>query len=72
MLTILAIAGAINASVYTTHINGIHTHTNIALYVYRFMYRYNVILYTTCKDELYFCVRHHSPYTQGYMRSKLI
>ena len=33
-----------------------HTHTDIALYVYRFMYRYTVLLYTTCTDGMYFCV----------------
>ena len=36
------------------------THTDIALYIYRFMYRYTVLLYTTCTDELYFCV--HNSY----------
>ena len=38
---------------YTTHIN---TQTDIALYVYRFMYRYSVLLYASCADEMYFCV----------------
>ena len=37
------------------------THTDIALYIFRFMYRYTVLLYTTCKDELYFC--EHNSYT---------
>ena len=31
------------------------THTDIAHYIFRFMYRYTVLLYTTCKFELYFC-----------------
>ena len=29
-----------------------YTHTDIALYVYRFMYRYTVLLYTTSTDRL--------------------
>jgi hypothetical protein len=47
-------------SVYTTHINGIHTHTDIALYIYRFLYRYTVLLCTSCTDELYFCVNNYT------------
>ena len=31
------------------------THTDIAHYIFIFMYRYTVLLYTTCKYELYFC-----------------
>ena len=31
------------------------THTDIALYIYRFTYRNTVLLYTTCTDVLYFC-----------------
>jgi hypothetical protein len=34
--------------------------TDISFYIYRFMYRYTVLLYTTCTDELYFCV--HNSY----------
>ena len=33
-----------------------HTHTDIALYIYRFMQRYTVLLYTSCTDGLYLCV----------------
>ena len=29
--------------------------TDIAHYIFRFMFRCTVLLYTTCKDELYFC-----------------
>ena len=43
-------------SVNTTHINWTHMHTDIAFYVYRFMYRYTVLLYTTCREGLCFCV----------------
>ena len=45
-------------SVYTTHINGIHTRTLhfIYIYVYRFLYRYIILLYRSCTDGLYFCV----------------
>ena len=35
---------------------------DIALYVYRLMYRYTVQLYTSCTDELYFCL--HNSYKQ--------
>ena len=38
------------------------TLTDIALYIFRFMYRYTVLLHTTCKDELYFC--EHNSYKQ--------
>ena len=36
------------------------THTDISLYIYRFMYRYSELLYKTCTDGLYFCV--HNSY----------
>ena len=44
-----------SCSSYIIDING--THTDIALYIYRFMYRYTVLLYTTCTDGLYFSVQ---------------
>jgi hypothetical protein len=40
----------------TTHLKGTHTLTDISLYLYRFVYIYTVLLYTTCTDGLYFCV----------------
>ena len=33
-----------------------HTHTDIAPYIYRYMYRYTVLLFTTCTDGLHFCL----------------
>jgi hypothetical protein len=36
--------------------------TDISVYIYRFTFRYTVLLYTTCTDELYICV--HNSYKQ--------
>ena len=36
------------------------TLTDISVYIYRLLYRYTVLLYKTCTDELYFCV--HNSY----------
>jgi hypothetical protein len=38
----------------TTHIK--RTHTDKAFYTYRFVYRYTVLLDTTCTGGLHFCV----------------
>ena len=57
----------------TIHINRTYTHTDIALYIYRFMYRYTVLLHTTCTDELYFWV--HNSFkreTHGHRAWKLV
>ena len=46
--------------------------TDIALYFQRFMYRYTVLLYTTCTDELYFCVQNsYKQDTPTYMNISL-
>ena len=34
--------------------------TDISVYIYRLLYRYTVLLYKTCTDELYFCL--HNSY----------
>ena len=39
-----------------------HTLRDTALYIYRFMNRYTVLLYKTCTDEMYFYV--HNSYKQ--------
>ena len=41
----------------TTHFKGTHTLTDIKLYIYRFVYIYTELLYTTCTYGLYVCVR---------------
>ena len=40
-----------------------HIHKDIALYIYRFMNRYTVLLYTSCTDWLYFCLHDTLLYT---------
>ena len=45
-----------------------NTHMDIDLYIYRFIYRYTVLLYTTCKDELYFCP--HNSYNRTHTLSQ--
>ena len=42
--------------VYTTHINRTHTHTDIALYTNRFMYRYTVLL-NLCRLTVLLCTK---------------
>ena len=33
------------------------THMDISLYKYRFLYRYTVLIFTSCTDGVYLCVR---------------
>jgi hypothetical protein len=65
----LGIAPLPSSSVYTTHINGTHT-TDISLYIYRFLYRYTVLLYTSCTDGLYLCV-HNCTLLYDYLNIRL-
>jgi hypothetical protein len=46
----------VDHTVHNSYKRDTHAHTDIALYIHRFLYRYIVLVYTSCTDGLYLCV----------------